>query len=89
MWKGGRLIGKDGYVRVFAPDHPAAFRTGYIHEHRLVAEQKLGRPLLPEEVVHHIDRDGLNNHPDNLMVLSNSEHLKLHHAQGFRKKAKT
>ena len=39
------------------------------HEHRLVAEEKLGRPLRKEEVVHHIDGDYKNNDPNNLMVL--------------------
>lgn len=31
------------------------------HEHRLVAEEKLGRPLRKGEVVHHIDGDYKNN----------------------------
>ena len=49
------------------------------HEHRLVAEEKLGRPLRKEEVVHHIDGDYKNNDPNNLMVLpSQREHVKLH-----------
>ena len=49
------------------------------HEHRLVAEGKLGRPLRKGEVVHHIDGDYKNNDPNNLMVLpSQREHVKLH-----------
>jgi hypothetical protein len=39
-------------------------------------EQKLGRLLDRKEVVHHIDGNPQNNHPDNLMVFgSNKEHL--------------
>ena len=34
------------------------------HEHRLVAEEKLGRPLRKGEVVHHIDGDYKNNDPN-------------------------
>ena len=37
--------------------------------HRWLAEQALGRPLRPEEVVHHRDGDSLNNDLDNLIVL--------------------
>ncbi|WP_243259146.1 HNH endonuclease signature motif containing protein [Clostridium sp. 'deep sea'] len=43
------------------------------HEHRVVAEKKLGRKLRKGEVVHHIDGDKLNNSPDNLMVFSSQE----------------
>lgn len=49
------------------------------HTHRVVAEQKLGRPLKPGEVVHHIDRNKRNNSPENLMVFSSqAEHSKWH-----------
>lgn len=53
------------------------------HEHRIVAEQKIGRPLGKDEVVHHIDRNKRNNSPDNLMVCTRSEHARIH----FSKKA--
>lgn len=59
-------------------------RTKYIkfhgrHEHRVVAEKKIGRPLELGEVVHHIDGDKWNNSPENLAVLpSQAEHARLH-----------
>lgn len=46
--------------------------------HRVVAEQALGRPLRPEEIVHHIDGDPLNNESSNLAVVSRQEHFLLH-----------
>lgn len=49
------------------------------HTHRIVAEQKLGRPLRKGEVVHHIDGNKRNNAPENLMVFkSQAEHARWH-----------
>jgi len=53
--------------------------------HIQIAEEMLGRPLLPDEVVHHIDLDRHNNDPSNLMVMTRSEHARLH--QELRKNA--
>ena len=39
-------------------------------EHRLVIEGQVGRTLLSDEVVHHIDGNKLNNAPENLSLLS-------------------
>lgn len=75
-WKGGRYYDDDGYVLIYAPGHPYATKGGRVREHRLVAEQVLGRYLLPTEVVDH--RDGVkdNNRPSNLRVFErNGEHL--------------
>lgn len=51
------------------------------HEHRVVAEQMLGRPLKRGEIVHHIDGDRHNNAPTNLQVMTQADHLRLHHAE--------
>lgn len=73
FWKGGKNIMKSGYIRVRTEDKK------YKLEHRIVMEEKIGRLLLGNEVVHHIDEDKKNNHPDNLMVFdNNSAHIKYH-----------
>jgi len=83
-YAGGRRITQSGYAYVSAPPgHPygrllPGKNIPRIFEHRLVLEQKLGRYLLPSEVVDHIDGLTLHNHPDNLRVFSsNSEHLEV------------
>ena len=75
-WRGGRQIDKQGYVLLKIPGHHLANGHGYVREHRLVAEQKLGRRLTSDEVVHHLDDDPANNDPDNLRVYpTNGHHL--------------
>lgn len=39
--------------------------------HRKITEDLLGRPLLPEEIVHHRDGDSTNNVRQNPLVLPN------------------
>lgn len=71
-WKGGRMFDKSGYVLIYRPNHHEANRHGQVREHRVVMEQKLGRLLRRGEVVHHLDGNRANNHPDNLEVYENN-----------------
>ena len=83
IYKDRKRYLKNGYVVVEYPEHEKAFDTGTgligVYEHILVAEIiLLGRPIVKGEVVHHLDSNRSNNSPDNLLVLSNSMHGKLH-----------
>lgn len=77
-WKGGRYC--DGrYNYILNPNHLRAKKDGYVAEHMLVIEKKIGRPLKEGEVIHHIDGNKTNNNPDNLLLFPNSKsHLKFH-----------
>jgi hypothetical protein len=49
------------------------------HTHRVVAEERLGRSLLPKETVHHADENKLNNDPGNIEVLPDqATHMQKH-----------
>lgn len=72
----------NGYVLVYEPNHPSAMTSenwsGYVYEHRLVAENTIGRLLNENEEVHHLDLNRANNCPSNLLILEKSQHMKLH-----------
>ena len=57
--------------------------NGYVkfhgkHEHRVVMENHLGRPLFSWEIVHHKDGNKRNNDINNLQVMSQGEHATEH-----------
>jgi hypothetical protein len=55
-------------LRQFVPD-----RRPHEFEHRLVMAVALGRPLLPEETVHHRNGDRLDNRIENLELWSTAQ----------------
>jgi len=53
-------------------------RKYVVSKHQLVLEQKLGRRLRPNELVHHIDGNKGNSNMNNLKVVNKSQHNRLH-----------
>ncbi|MBD8235607.1 HNH endonuclease signature motif containing protein [Pseudomonas fluorescens] len=73
-WRGGRRVRPDGYIEVWTPAGPRL-------EHQVVMEAMLGRPLAIGEIVHHEDRDRSNNQPENLTLMTQSQHMAEHKAE--------
>lgn len=96
LFSGDRIL-HCGYYWVYAPDHPFCVDGGRIGEHRLIAEKYLMKDeqsieidgvkyLNPIYDVHHIDGNKLNNNIDNLMIVTRSEHAKIHAQEKLRNK---
>lgn len=76
-WKGGKTESR-GYIYLREKQLPV---SPYIASHRKIAAEKIGRPLRRNEVVHHINGNKTDNRPENLDVLTISQHMRLHGLQ--------
>lgn len=65
-------------VGVYVPLHPAANNRGYILRSRYIVEKRLGRRLHSNEIVHHLNEDGLDDRDENLEVTTRSAHMAEH-----------
>ncbi|EGC31396.1 hypothetical protein DICPUDRAFT_39985 [Dictyostelium purpureum] len=63
---------KSGYRQYQAND------GGWEYTHRTVAEKKIGRPIEPNEHVHHINKNKVDNRPSNLVVIKDNIHREVH-----------
>jgi hypothetical protein len=59
------------------------------HEHRVVMERYLGRPLTSTEIVHHIDENKHNNSLENLELTNRSDHASHHFSKHRKRRART
>jgi hypothetical protein len=75
-----RSVTEHGYILVVVgKGHHLADVRGYAYEHRVVAEQKIGRRLRKGELVHLIDKNRQNNDPNNLEVKESPAHHLFEH----------
>ena len=66
---------KTGYYR---------FKNSNQFVHKVIAEKMIGRKLEPNEEVHHINGNKLDNNPSNLLVLDYEEHFEFHRNNKWR-----
>lgn len=88
-WRGGRRRGGSGrkYIMIYSPNHPNVTKDGYVMEHRLVMEKKIGRYLKPSEIVHHINGKKDDNRIKNLELVSDrGTHTRNHFKDSFETK---
>ena len=72
-WNGGKYLNENGYYRVYTGN------LKYEYEHKVLLSKYLGRKLLPEEKVHHIDSNKVNNDISNLFLCKNkTDHWACH-----------
>jgi ribosomal protein S16 len=68
----------------------AGYRIIYVsgrrrREHDVIAEREIiHRPLMPDEVVHHINKNRLDNRIENLAVMTRKAHMAMHRAEQLK-----
>lgn len=90
----GPTRNSNGYMCVYRPNHPRA-NKGRVYEHIVVMEEYLGRGLLwygardpRSEVVHHKNGVRTDNRIENLEVMTQEEHTRLHRLEEAEKYGK-
>lgn len=84
FFKGGEVIGDDGYIYVLKgglSHHERKLfpqKKGRILKHRLVMSRHLGRALESYEEVHHVDGDKRHNVVSNLFLIDKKHHSREH-----------
>ncbi len=78
FWKGGKTKTSKGYKLVKMPEHHRANNRGYVLEHIVVWEKTNLQRVPDGYVVHHINGIKTDNRPENLQLMTTSEHSIYH-----------
>lgn len=77
-WKGG-IVNFTGRVLIYCPNHPNPnYCNTHVFRYRLVMEEHLGRYLDKNEIVHHTNGIVDDDRVENLQIMTQSEHARLH-----------
>lgn len=85
----GRCEDGKGYMLVLKPEwYTGRPGSKHIYEHHAVYCENHGLTEFDTSLycIHHIDGDKMNNNIENLVMLTHSDHSKLHHAQNISNK---
>jgi len=84
-WKGGRRK-RGKYVSIKKPGNLRADSLGYVWEHIFIAETVYGKHLPTGACVHHVNGNGHDNRPENLVICQDNPY---HHLLHTRERAWT
>jgi hypothetical protein len=73
-WKGGKMLTTHGYVLTKVFNRKNHDKKGYMLEHRVIMEDKIGRPLNKWEQVNHLNGIRTDNRPENLELVQKNRH---------------
>ena len=87
-WKGPVKTTQEGRVLLYRPQHPRAYRSGYVKRSILVWERYHKRPVPAGYDIHHKNENPSDDTPTNLQAMTHSNHGK-HHRFWEKKRRKT
>jgi hypothetical protein len=79
----GFRINTNGYIEITVGENKGR------HQHDVIMEEHIGRKLLFNECVHHIDRNRKNNDFKNLRLMTKIEHSRLHAKENYVKRKRS